>query len=194
MGLARDLARMRPNSSGQILSAGIADDAINAAKIASGAVTGPKIAANAVVVQSQAAYQTSAWSTSSTSYVDFLSVTITPTKATNRIVLYGSVFGGSSEHTQVRVTRNGVEIPDSTFYDGYSSKTLVNSGIIQSIANNGQYGGAFSFIDSPGSTGAVTYKIQVAGKFGSVVLGRNWSGNTGYALGQNFLQAVEMAG
>lgn len=185
MSNARNLARLLPNSSGQLPTGNLQDLA----------VTNAKIAANAVVVQTQEAYQTAAWSTSSTGYVDFLTVTLTPSKATNRIVIHGNVLGGSGEHSQIRVTRNGTEVPNATWYDGYSAKSLTNSMILQGFANNGVYGGSFSFVDTPNTTGAVTYRLQIAARTtGTVTVGRNSSGNTGFPLGQNYLQAVEMAG
>ena len=195
MGIARNIARLIPNGSGELPTANIANDAISAAKIAANAVTGVKLASGAVVVQTQQIYQTSAFSTTSTSYVDFLTVTITPTKTSNRMVIHGAVLGGSGEHSTVRVTRNGTEIPNNQFYDGYSFKTLTISAILQSVANNGQYGSAFSFYDSPSSTSAVTYKIQVAVRIGGTfTVGRNVSGDTNYAQGQNFLQVMEISG
>jgi hypothetical protein len=48
MGKARDLARLSPNSSGQLPTANIQDDAINAAKIAADSVGSSEIASGAV--------------------------------------------------------------------------------------------------------------------------------------------------
>jgi hypothetical protein len=48
MGRARDLARLLPNSSGQLPTANIQDDAINAAKIAANAVSSSEIASASV--------------------------------------------------------------------------------------------------------------------------------------------------
>jgi hypothetical protein len=109
------------------------------------------------------------FSTSSLSFVDATghSVTITPSSATSKILVFYDAYifhataGGTREINLVR---------DSTTINQPSSG--VNPASAQTYLaayNNGRTG--FHYLDSPATTSAVTYKIQVKTDRGTVIIG-----------------------
>ena len=117
------------------------------------------------VLQVISAFNTSTFSTTNTSFTDVttLSVTITPIAATSKIRLLGIInFGHSADvFTATRFTRDGTAIGVG---DTAGSRTSVSSGNYQ--GNAGGVGSLLTvplnYIDSPSSTSAITYKIQVS--------------------------------
>jgi hypothetical protein len=108
--------------------------------------------------------KTDTFTTTSTSFVDVtgLSVTITPNSASNRILVICDVGIGnaSSSGCTARLLRNG-----SAIYTGDAA----GSRPLGLIENDSQFqisrtGG--TFIDSPATTSAVTYKIQILNSVG----------------------------
>jgi hypothetical protein len=140
--------------------------------------------ANSAVIQVKNTVKTTAFTTTSASFVDVtgLSVSITPTSATNNILVFVTVSGigadvASSGDTGFVIVRNSTQIGVNT--DGVNSKL---SGHL-SKRNLGA-GTAFSFnsaanvLDSPATTSAVTYKIQVRGVGGGTTnINRDVDGN-----------------
>lgn len=114
------------------------------------------------------------FSTSSTSFVDATghSVTITPSSSSSKIlVLYDAyIFHATAGGTRViNLVRN------STTINQPSSGTLPASAqTYLSAYENGRTG--FHHLDSPATTSAVTYKIQVKTDRGTVRLGTDASG------------------
>ena len=115
------------------------------------------------VIQTKSAFTQATQSTNSTSFVDCtgLSVSITPTSASNKIlVLYTFTFGISTQHAGFRLMRDstpigngaaaGNRIPCLAYFYGYNHNNY----------DLERYGG--NFLDSPGDTNAHTYKIQMA--------------------------------
>jgi hypothetical protein len=136
-------------------------------KIAAGAIEKSDLPAGSVLQVVQTV-KTDTFSTTSTTFIDVtgLSVTITPSSASNKILVFCDVMlsyisGGST----VRLLRNStpiyvgdaagsrplglIETPDGTFYGG------IRSGGI--------------FLDSPATTSAVTYKIQMLTTISGVI-------------------------
>ena len=114
------------------------------------------------------------FSTSSTSFVDATghSVTITPSSASSKILvfydayIYHSTAGGTREINLLR---------DSTTINQPSAGTNPASAqTYLSAYENGRTG--FHHLDSPATTSAVTYKIQVKTDRGTVRLGTDASG------------------
>jgi hypothetical protein len=112
-----------------------------------------------VPVQVQSATTTAVFSSSSASFVDItgLSVTITPTSASSKILILANVSGGaSSSNGQINLVRNGTNICQGT--SGSSSNATMQFDFPSSYAMQCP---AISYLDSPATTSAVTYKLQL---------------------------------
>jgi hypothetical protein len=99
---------------------------------------------------------------SSSSYIDIndLSVTITPTSSSNKILIIVDVKGSAdiTSYIQVRLLRGGTQI-----YGGNGTYPTLAYSYTTSGDGEGRYsvrqlGG--TFLDSPATTSATTYKIQ----------------------------------
>ena len=113
------------------------------------------------------------FSTSSTSFVDATghSVTITPSSATSKVLVFYDAYifhataGGTREINLVRDSTT-INQPSSGVNPASAQTYLANY-------NNGRTG--FHYLDSPATTSAVTYKIQVKTDRGAVVIGSDAS-------------------
>jgi hypothetical protein len=111
---------------------------------------------------------TEAFSSSSASFTDVtsLEVTITPSSATSKVLLIANVnytndgAGGSARSTSFRFLRGATAIGIG---DASSSRTQASFGSPQEEtgSNNVAPNGAMTFLDSPATTDATTYKLQV---------------------------------
>ena len=99
--------------------------------------------------------KTDSFSTTSSSLTDVtgLAVTITPTSATSKVLVLVDLMIGSSGggRTNFQLVRDSTEIGKSS--GGLSDSTLT---VVTSSDS-----GAFSFLDSPATTSATTYKVQM---------------------------------
>lgn len=118
------------------------------------------------VLQVVSTFKSDTFSTSSTSMVDItgMSATITPTTATSRVLVLINLTVGpaASNFSPVNLVRNGVNIAQPTTASSFQA-TLNNyngegSGYTGGSAQP-QY--ALSFLDSPATTSALTYKLQI---------------------------------
>jgi len=118
------------------------------------------------VLQVVSTFKSDTFSTSSTSMVDItgMSVSITPTSATSRILVLINLTVGPAggNFAPVNLVRNGTNIAQPTTSSTYQA-TLNNysgegSGFLAGSAQP-QY--ALSFLDSPATTSALTYKLQI---------------------------------
>jgi hypothetical protein len=111
------------------------------------------------VLQVQSATTTTIFSSSSGSFVDItgLSVIITPTSVNSKILILANVSGGASgSNGQINLVRNGTNICQGT--SGSSSNATMEWAFPTSYAMNCP---AISYLDSPATTSAVTYKLQL---------------------------------
>jgi hypothetical protein len=110
------------------------------------------------IVQVKQVFKADVFSSTSSSYVDItgLSVSITPTSSTNKILVFASApIGVATTGTAfVKLLRNSTDL--STF--GYGDAAYIYLATPTNIA----------YLDSPATTSSVTYKIQ----------GRNTAGTT----------------
>jgi hypothetical protein len=113
------------------------------------------------IVQIKSTFKSDTFSTSSTSFTDVtgLSIAITPTSASNKILVMVTCnlsTDGSSVAIYNRIMRDSTAI---AIGDTAGSRTRAtgnaypNGGIATSVAMN--------FLDSPATTSATTYKVQV---------------------------------
>lgn len=129
----------------------------------------PSIMPTGSVIQVQSVTKTDTFSTSSISFVDVtgLAVTITPQFSTSKILVMCTVPVGhaSSRVARVNLVRNSTTIcqptPSQTFSASKNSY----------VANGDTTTGAdFHFLDSPSTTSATTYKIQVCTNAGDFAM------------------------
>ena len=114
------------------------------------------------VVQVKSVTKSDAFSASSATYTDVtgLSVSITPTSATNKVLVFYSLtgaglFGSSLGLVQLVRDSTAIAIGDT------AGSRLRASGVFMALSTNDMVTVAGQFLDSPATTSATTYKIQV---------------------------------
>lgn len=111
-------------------------------------------AAAGTVVKVQSTAVSSTFTTSSTSFVDITSysVSITPTATSSKVLILASFTlnnpGAVSNKSEVRLLRGSTAIVDPITRANDANNTVLESGSI-------------SYLDSPATTSATTYKIQL---------------------------------
>ena len=116
------------------------------------------------VLQVVSATKTDTFTTTSSSFVDLtgVSVSITPTSASSKIMIIATLMAGadaSSTTFMSRLVRNSTSI---ALGDSASNRTQVTFGTDDMITANTNLSIALTFLDSPSTTSATTYKVQVA--------------------------------
>jgi hypothetical protein len=115
------------------------------------------------VLQIVSTAKTDTFSTSSTSFVDVtgLSVTITPSSATSKILIFADVKIGNATAVGafVRLMRDSTAI---YIGDAAGSRTRATYSTADDPSSQWIYQGAGIFLDSPATTGATVYKIQMS--------------------------------
>jgi hypothetical protein len=107
--------------------------------------------------------KTDTFSTASQAWVDVtgLSVSITPTSATNKILVSFNVNWSGTEHSDLKLVRDSTDI---AIGDTAGSRTRSTSHMYRGWSN-GIYDTpttSMMWLDSPATTSSTTYKIQVA--------------------------------
>jgi hypothetical protein len=136
------------------------------------------------------------FTSTSTSYVDItgLSVSITPTSASNKVLVFAVVNGAGTTAVSdmtVQLLRNSTAIGNG---DAAGSRSVAFGQLNASSSNI--FPGAITFLDSPATTSATTYKIQ--GKLqtgtGSFYINRGAtdSDNVGYARVSSQITVMEV--
>ena len=122
------------------------------------------------VLQVLSAFKADAFSTTSGTYVDVtdLSISITPTLNTNKVLVIMTVQGsqvtGNGGFQLIRgATAIGVSTVGSTFN---------GAGIVSSSYGNSTFTVALAFLDSPATTSATTYKVQAIASGGTTYVNR----------------------
>lgn len=117
-------------------------------------------------------YDTSTFSTSSTSFVATnASVTLTPTSATSKVFLIASIY----------ISRN-TGASDNYFSIDRDGTTITAEARFTSNPGNQRHNVAFVYLDSPASASALTYTLEM--RVGA---------NTGYAEGAHSITAFEVS-
>lgn len=96
-------------------------------------------------------------STTSTTYVDVtnFTVTITPTSSTNKIIILASSFVGNTLVASTNVRYYQQLLRTSTTLQEFQLAAESAAGGLQAAGNF-----TFSYLDSPATTSATTYKVQ----------------------------------
>lgn len=116
-------------------------------------------------------YQTSNFTTTSSSYTDITnaSLSITPTSATNKIkvTLISNIFNGHSSYTrtraQIKILKDNVEAHSIVYFAGHQGPG--NDYLFFPMA--------FEYVETAGNTSARTYKMQIARAEGNQTLTMN---------------------
>ena len=118
-------------------------------------------------IQTKSTTKTDTFSTTSTSFTDItgLSVNITPSSSSNKILITGLVSYGGSDGEAYGYTFNLSRVisgseEDICIHDSASNRTratLGTQGFNNGDATNGH---SFNFLDSPSTTSQITYKVR----------------------------------
>jgi len=126
---------------------------------------------SAGVVQVKNAFTAASFSTASTSYVDItgMSIAITPTSASNKVLVTGSINlgGAASEQVMCQLMRDTTAVGNGTIGTTYNAITVnpFQSG-------SGMFTLPFMFLDSPATTSATTYKLRMLTSAGTSYMNR----------------------
>ena len=148
---------------------------VGTSQLANGAVTSDKLASGVggKVLQVVSTHKSDTFTTTSTSFTDItgLSVTITPSSSSNKILVSYDITGSESvgaNRFYLRLLR-GATVIGGGATEGSRFSGIGGFGTPNNTIQSGNVSG--TFLDSPSTTSATTYKIQ-----GSCTAG----GNTGY--------------
>lgn len=139
--------------------------------------TGPSFVQSAAmptgsVIQTVTSTLTSQGNTTSTSFVDTgLSVSITPTSSSSRILIFAHLNGC--------LTLNGSTAMLVDLVRGSTSVCKFGEAGLNGGTSRNDFGDfAVSFLDSPATTSATTYKVQARSSAGGAVYWCNQTGNS----------------
>ena len=114
------------------------------------------------VIQVVSATKTDTFTASTNTYTDItdLSVSITPTSASNKILVLASV-SGANDHTVDVVTLRIMRGATAIAIGDTAGSRIVGTAPLTGGADGSQQGSSsLNFLDSPATTSATTYKIQ----------------------------------
>jgi hypothetical protein len=179
---------------------GLPDGTINADDLASGAVTRAKMGYAGAVLQVLSTTKTNTFTTTSGTFVDVtgLNVSITPTSTSSKILILAMVTGHATVSgcfLNGAIARGGTALG---LGDASGSQTRT-----MSQSNYGQDGGGMfsmhlNFLDSPNTTSATTYSVQVnssAHSGSTVFINRSQQDSSDTrARGSSTITVMEIAG
>ena len=152
-------------------------------------------ATSGAVLQIVSATKTNAFSTTSTTFVDItdLSVSITPTSTSNKILVVASVSGigtdvSNAGSTGIVLVRGSTQIAVNT---DATEKFSIH--LSQRLVSSSEFtlNGAIVHLDSPSTTSSTTYKIQGKAVAGTLYVNRSTSGYDGSV---SSITVMEIAG
>ena len=139
------------------------------------------------ILQVVQTFKGDAASTNSTSFSDMgLSVTITPTSSSNKVLITFAIHLSRASHVaKINLLRGSTAIaqPDSASVTGT---------VLQWIEGGSMQYVNYEFLDSPSTTSATTYKLQWCSEVAEVVKLNAYSNNTNY-LTTSTMTAKEIA-
>lgn len=148
------------------------------------------------VLQVVSTTKTDTFSTSNTSFTDVtgLSVSITPSSASNKILVIASIYAGNNtQYSYARLMRGSTAI---CIGDANSSNTRGSFNNFYTGDNNSWKSGTQNYLDSPATTSSTTYKIQIAtGGSGTIYLNYGGATDTDASRGRtaSTITAIEIA-
>jgi hypothetical protein len=168
---------------------------------AAGQVSFPATGSFGKILQVVQTVKTTLFSTSATSFTDItgLSASITPTSASNNVLVIANIKAHASNNCTSRILRDSTPIFVGT--DATGSQVASSGGdFYGSGGSGGAAGGSgqtvtHTFLDSPATTSAVTYKAQVQLYAGTFYLNATYAnGNSSFVFkGASSIILMEVA-
>lgn len=180
-----------PTANGTIITTGSTGQSIPKAALPTGSVL--------QVVQT---VKSDTFTTTSSSYVDItgLSVNITPTSVSSKILVIVTVSygGGQNSYGFGRILRNGTAIAQGDSDGASRTECTFSMNIENTVSGVAKTQSAgMTFLDSPATTSSITYKIQGISGYSGSVLSINRSGDnnndTYSGLGISSITVMEIA-
>lgn len=189
------------NGSGTITgvsAGGLPNDCITNANIAAGAVTSDSLASGVggKVLQVLQVFKSDTETISNpTSYTDIsgLSVNITPSSTSNKILILGTymVMGDTNTQGYVGLFRDSTQIG---LGDANSSRVRASTQAYPNQTNQGT-NSSFCFLDSPSSTSQITYKLRTRNQgSGNVYVNRSqgWTNSAQSSTNASTITVMEI--
>ena len=173
---------------------GLPDGIVDADMLAANAVTSGKLASGVggKILQVKQTFKNDTASTSSGSFSDIsgLTVSITPSATSNKILYKGSLYlayTGAEGNFRLKRTIGGTatDIGVSSVLDDDADGTFAIGGSSLYLTAN------FEFLDSPNTTSAITYGIKWHMHSGTMYLNRTWDNN--WFHGVSSITAMEVS-
>ena len=173
---------------------GLPDGIVDADMLAANAVTSGKLASGVggKILQVKQTFKNDTASTSSGSFSDIsgLTVSITPSATSNKILYKGSLYlayTGAEGNFRLKRTIGGTatDIGVSSVLDDDADGTFAIGGSSLYLTSN------FEFLDSPNTTSAITYGIKWHMHSGTMYLNRTWDNN--WFHGVSSITAMEVS-
>ena len=154
---------------------------------------------NGGIIQVKAVTKTDTFSTSNNSYTDItgLSVTITPSSNASKIFITGHMTGMGTSNTRqgFRLMRDSTPICRG---DANGNRDRNFGGIYSSDNDNTTQTVSVCHLDDPGTTSAVTYKIQTinSNNTDAVYVNRSnsWTDSSAHNTGTSNITVMEVSG
>jgi hypothetical protein len=118
-------------------------------------------------LQAVSTSKTDSFTTTSQSYVDLMTLNITPLRSSSRILLIYHINGstaGDIMHGYLSLIRNSTEI-----FKGDSASNRRGGTSVINIATQQQMTFSIAYIDSPSTTSTITYKVQALSSNGNTL-------------------------
>jgi len=126
------------------------------------------------IIQVRQTLKTDSFHTTSQTYTDItgMNISITPTRSDSKILLQCNLqFGGQINlYAPVRLLRDSTHIGQSTVYSGNQTNATFSLNLSENADQYKIFSSVYQILDSPATTSAVTYKLQVS----------SWSGRDFY--------------
>jgi hypothetical protein len=138
------------------------------------------------VLQVVSTNKTDTFSTTSTSFVDVtgLSLSITPSSATSKILVFANVQGNGTVSSAAPLHRLMRDSTAIAIGDAASNRSRV-TGQFFTTEPSAMNAASMAFLDSPATTSAVTYKIQMlSNSGGTVYINRSATDTDSFAFGR----------
>ena len=153
------------------------------------ATVGPAASKIAQVIST---FKTNTFATTSTSYVDVtgLSVTITPTLNTSTILVIANMFcGANSARTCAQLVRGSTAIGNNTVVTNAAYGFMADD--TSRLAQRAFNALPITILDSPATTSATTYKLQILNDGAATSTVNKWELNTGFG-GSSSITVMEV--
>lgn len=113
------------------------------------------------ILQVQSTIKTDDWSGTTGSWQDITgySVSITPSSTSSKILVTAVVNGSNADMSSFRLVRNSTYIAQSTTATGSKQNGTIGS-LAPARDGNKTYNASITYLDSPSTTSATTYKLQ----------------------------------